>query len=578
MLKPFLLALVLSAPLALGAGEAHAQVGVLVTNISDRPDPNDAAVTPALVAINQYECDIDATITLRMSGVTASNTWLDFWSGSNCEQTEPRTSTTSTACTYLFSIATGGQVLWTLDPMPLSAFNVCENEGDQIIYILSTTTERSVQAVAAGSFTTLTLPIDRTAPGVPSAVSVSDGDSQAHVAWTASTTEVGMTYRVFVDTTIGSSAGGDEDGGTAGACSSSILTAGSVLDFTWEPPDGVYIFSLAAASSYDLNPSDLGMEVGQSAYVAVATQDLPKNRSALSSGDCFTRIQTTGFYEGYVGAGGNASTCDVAGTPGAAGGMGAWLLIAATVVLVFGTRLKRTTLVVAVGLAFASFLAAAPAMAQDTWTNDWEADAEDVESPEHFGIEARFGQYTPDVGNGSFAQYFGTDKGPIWAFEFDAVLYRIPYVGTLSLATGFGRASYAAGAIDSSTGTQLSDGEQTTLTLIPFSLLAVLRVDVLARQFRLPFVFTGKLGEDSTLWTASTGAVTDATGLSWGLRWGAQLGIELDFFDRAAARALDEQWGINHAFLFGELFGVSGQGRALISSSTGWVAGLGFNM
>lgn len=576
MLKPFLLGALLAAPLCFAANHAEAQVGVLVTGISDRPSPNDAAVTPALVAINQYECDVDATITLRMSGVSASNTYLDFWRGANCDQTEPRTTTTSTACTFLFSIPTGGQMLWTLDPIALSTFDVCENEGDQTIYILSTTMQHSVAAVAAGSFTTLTLPIDRTAPGVPGAVSASDGDTQAHISWTASTSlEVGMTYRIFVDTTIDGAAA-DPDGGTTGECASSVLTAGNVLDFTWEPPDGVYVFSLAAATSYDLNPSALGMAVGQSAYVAVATQDLPKNRSALSTGDCFTRIQTTGFYEGYLNGGGNASTCDATGAAGSHAGLEAWLLIAGVLLAaVFVRRVRGSALV---GLLAASLFAATPAQAQDTWTNDWEGDVEDVASPEHFGIEARFGQYTPDVGNGAFAQYFGSDKGPIWAFEFDAVLYRIPYVGTLSVGTGFGRASYAAGAIDSSTGTQLAGGEQTKLTLVPFSLLAVIRIDTLARQFRLPFVFTGKLGEDFTLWTASTGAVTDATGLSWGLRWGAQLGLELDFFDRAAARALDEQWGINHAFLFGELFGVSGQGRALISSSSGWVAGLGFNM
>lgn len=586
MSKPFLLVALLVAPLFGFQAKAEAQMTAMITAISDRPDPNDASINP-LVAINAYECENPTTITLLLSGVPASNPTLDFWVGTGCNDAAVRTSTTSTACTYLFSVQTGGQSMWTLPPISIDSLGLCDNaDGTQNVFILSTTREMSTDAVT--SYVQLPLAVDTTPPGIPTGVVAANGDTQARVTWVAPTvTETAMTYRVFVDTNVSpvasTDAGTDADAGTSDAgttttdCSSSNLTAGEVYSFAWTPPDGVYVFTITAATAYDINPTSLGMAVGDRAFVAIATQDAPRNRSGLSTGTCFTRIQTTGFYEAYVNGGGTASTCSVSNVGSDTSGAAAWAIVL-FVSLGFVLRKRIALLALLVG-ASALFVAAPRAHAQDTWTDDWtNDDHEDVESPEHFGIEARFGQYAPEVGNGSFTDFFGTDKGPLWQFEFDVVLYRIPYVGTISFGTGFGRAAYAAGAIDTSTGLQLSGAEQTKLSLVPFSALAVLRVDTLARQFHLPFVFTGKLGEDFTMWTATTGAATDATGLSWGLRWGLQLGFELDFFDRAAARALDEQWGINHAFLFGEMFGVSGQGHALITSSSGWVAGLGFNL
>ncbi|MBK8172564.1 MAG: hypothetical protein IPK60_19810 [Sandaracinaceae bacterium] len=582
MSKPFLLAALLVGAALGTSATAHAQMTASITAISDRPSPNDATTMP-LVAINAYECEIDATITLLMNGIPASQTTLDFWRGTACNDAVNRTSTTSTACTYLFSLNTGGRSMYTLEPIAFSQFDICDNEGTNHIFILSTTSERSSEAVT--TFAPLDLTVDTVAPGEPSSVVVSDGDTQAHVAWAASTsTEVGQTYRVYVDTNIGGSAtadggtdvdAGDVDAGTdSTGCTSSFLAAGDVLSLDWTAPEGVYVYTITSATSFDINPSALGMAIGERGYVALASQDVARNRSGLTTGSCFTRIQTTGFWDAYQSSGGSASTCSVSRVGGVNGS--AWMIVVALAVgiVLLRKRIGAAALLVGVTVLFA---AAPSAHAQDTWTNDWD-DNEDVASPEFFGIEARFGQYAPSVGGTTFADFFGSDKGPLWQFEFDVVLYRIPYVGTLSFGTGFGRASYAANAIDSATGQQVSGGEQTKLTLLPFSALAVLRIDVLARLLRLPFVFTGKIGEDFTYWTASTGADTDATGLSWGLRWGLQLGIELDFFDRAAARALDEEWGINHAFIFGEMFGVSGQGHALVTSATGWVAGLGFNL
>ena len=48
--------------------------------------------------------------------------------------------------------------------------------------------------------------------------------------------------------------------------------------------------------------------------------------------------------------------------------------------------------------------------------------------------------------------------------------------------------------------------------------------------------------------------------------------------DHGVARQLDEAWGINHSFLFFEVYGVVGNFNASLNTGTplDWAAGLGF--
>jgi len=128
----------------------------------------------------------------------------------------------------------------------------------------------------------------------------------------------------------------------------------------------------------------------------------------------------------------------------------------------------------------------------------------------------------------------------------------LPYVGQLDVGGAFGWAKYTASATivpgDS------ASGEKTKLTLFPLSALAVLRIDALARYTVVPVTFAGKLGADFVRWKAQTGSQTDDSGLNVGLRWGVQAALELDFVDMRSTRRMDEDWGINHTFLFFEFF------------------------
>lgn len=200
-----------------------------------------------------------------------------------------------------------------------------------------------------------------------------------------------------------------------------------------------------------------------------------------------------------------------------------------------------------------------------------------VGTPERFAFELRGGPYTPNVGAG-FGESFDDDSGPLLAVELDVLAYRIPYVGWLAVGSGIGWARYTgeAGAM----GGDVDVDEETSLTLVPVPLMGVVRLDVLARELNIPFLVTGKLGMDFVFWSSSTGETDEGSGIAMGLRWGIQLALELDWFDRAAARALDEEWGINHSFVFGELFGSTASDQFTSGQvefgDVSWAIGLGF--
>jgi hypothetical protein len=97
--------------------------------------------------------------------------------------------------------------------------------------------------------------------------------------------------------------------------------------------------------------------------------------------------------------------------------------------------------------------------------------------------------------------------------------------------------------------------EREKLTLLPLTIMAILKVDVLARELGIPLVITGKLGLDTIFWRSRRGGDSQGSGRSLGLRWGVMFALELDFIEPRAARRLDEDWGINHSYLFMELYG-----------------------
>jgi hypothetical protein len=203
-----------------------------------------------------------------------------------------------------------------------------------------------------------------------------------------------------------------------------------------------------------------------------------------------------------------------------------------------------------------------------------EARADESDFPRHhesaqwFEFELRFAPYWPNIdsqpgltGN-PYHTIFGNSPSLLVSGEIDAQLLRIPHFGSLGPGFSFGYSQMSAPA-------PLADGsglsaENTNLEIYPFYLVAVLRVDVLMKDFHVPIVPYAKLGVGFTLWRSFTDAgtstytnpITGKTSTAFGGTWGEQLAIgaalNLDWLDRRSTGALDQATGINHTYIFGE--------------------------
>lgn len=189
----------------------------------------------------------------------------------------------------------------------------------------------------------------------------------------------------------------------------------------------------------------------------------------------------------------------------------------------------------------------------------------DVASSRSWAWELRLGPYTPNVG-AAFDETFGSDDGWLFATEVDWLPLDIPYVGMLGIGVGFGWAGYSANALIE--GTNMRSDEETRLDLFPLTTVGVLRLTVLYDELKVPIFLTGKLGADFVFWSSSTGDTDDGSGIGIGLRWAAQAALVLDVFEPAAARALDEEWSINHSFLYVELFGSTAGGTPAVGGTS----------
>lgn len=214
------------------------------------------------------------------------------------------------------------------------------------------------------------------------------------------------------------------------------------------------------------------------------------------------------------------------------------------------------------------------AEAQYTYSDSYsDAYAGRTMSPENFALEIRIGGYQPDGTNGfdeSFERNFGDEIGPMVGLELDFYPLRIPYVGLIGVGLGFNWAKYTGPAIGADPDADVSQEQSFRIFSLPA--MAVLRVDVLARELNVPLVFVGKIGLDTIISTIDNGSVRTHTGTSFGVAWGAQVALELDFINPNRAQSLDDEWGINHTYLLFELFGSS---ASFGGSNLAWTFGLG---
>lgn len=213
-------------------------------------------------------------------------------------------------------------------------------------------------------------------------------------------------------------------------------------------------------------------------------------------------------------------------------------------------------------------------------------------SPQNAAFEVRFGPYTPKIDENLstpvFEEFFGDSTRYMFGFELDWQVWRAPYIGTLGVGFGWGYTSMSAPNQIPGGGGNLDDppiSQASSLNIMPLYGVGVLRVDVLARRFRVPLVPYGKFGLAHAFWWVDDGietARTDdgVTGKDTSTGIQAAIGgmFLLDVLESTSSRALDAELGINNSYVFFEWSMSDYGGDQMNVGSSNWVTGLAFEM
>jgi hypothetical protein len=219
------------------------------------------------------------------------------------------------------------------------------------------------------------------------------------------------------------------------------------------------------------------------------------------------------------------------------------------------------------------------------------AGREAYRSKQHGAVELRLGPYRPDVdaefGGAAtpFENIYGTGETVMFGIEGDWQALRIPHFGTLGPGLQVSFAQFSQYALLESDPSQRS-AQPTNIWFVPFSLLAVLRIDVLSRELKVPLVPYLKFGGTLTLWEARDGVgnavygsgddAIAGQGISTGFTGAAGLAILLNPIAPQAALDLDNGTGVNNAYVFGEWYvsKVSSFESGLDTGTSTWLAGI----
>jgi hypothetical protein len=210
------------------------------------------------------------------------------------------------------------------------------------------------------------------------------------------------------------------------------------------------------------------------------------------------------------------------------------------------------------------------------------------QSPQNAAFEFRFGPYRPNVdsefnGPAPFGDTFGDKNRYLIGLELDWQALRIPGLGSFGPGFGLGYTKFSADALLHNS-TQRS-AQSTSFTLLPAYVVAVLRVDVLAREAQVPLVPYAKAGVGAALWWAGGPDGVDNAGgqTGRGLSYGPQFALGgmflLDVLDQKAAIDMDNATGVNNSYFFVEWY-VSrlGVGNQMHVGTNTWMLGFAFEI
>ena len=343
-----------------------------------------------------------------------------------------------------------------------------------------------------------------------------------------------------------------------------------------------------------------GLQNGTTYQVAVVSIGGDGMASAPSAIAEATPGPTLGFDDVYKEAGGTGlgGCATGGGTPAHGGGLvglAVGLALSSFVARRRGRVRRRSGRAGALPLVLALVVWATDARAGDD-ASGWNPPAPGLSSgdawpppasPRAWNMELRFGPYYPDVDSEladrgqtarPFEEVFSSKKRLMAGFELDRQLSHRGGTWALGFAAGYYKATASALAADHVTRT----GDQTSLRIIPLSVVAVYRADQL-RRVGSPLVPYAKLGVGCALWTVGgTGEGSSAWGRTLG--WNAAAGVSLDLsaIDPDGARAMDVETGVNQVAVFFEVaraaFDGFGASSVLRVGDTTWLAGLMLEM
>jgi hypothetical protein len=310
-----------------------------------------------------------------------------------------------------------------------------------------------------------------------------------------------------------------------------------------------------------------------------------------------TPALTVDFYNEYANEGGEpvGGYCNVASGAARPGAM--VIVLVGGIALIWRRRLGRAG---PWPIAVLGMLGARAAFGQAILHDDDTGIAADMPIIDHVGsssrsmaVEFRVGPYLPNVDSGlsggatPHRNTFGDSSRMLYQLEVDYDLLQT--FGTMAVGVGIGyftesAKAFAAAADGTSNGTRSAD--DTSLRLIPISLVAVYRMDLLALRWHVPLVPYVKAGLNYTFWKVTDGngdvaALTQGgQGAGGTLGWQATAGIalQLDGLDAGAMRELDSESGLNHVYAFWDYSHIDasglGMGHRLHVGDDTWSAGL----
>ncbi|HXJ20297.1 MAG TPA: MXAN_2562 family outer membrane beta-barrel protein [Polyangia bacterium] len=426
----------------------------------------------------------------------------------------------------------------------------------------------------------LSISLGGSGPTAPTGVQAVTADSGLLVSWTApGTTSTLAGYQVLCSPGPSSPPAAEYDN-----CAADAPTGGSGPFATLDA--GLVCSGLVSVGTNSVRVK--GLSNGTAYQVAVISIGSDGTSSAASDAATATPGPTLGFEDIYKQDGGTgAAGCTLAG--GAPLGAGGLVLV----VLLWLLRRRRRAAVAVLVLAAGGVAHAAFPEAEDDASPRFALALEGTEPPQResaraWNFELRFGPYYPDTdtefadrGQSArpFAEVFGAHKGLISGLEIDRHLSHRG--GTWAI--GVGAAYYSVSAASLSADQTTRTGDETSLRLVPLTLLAVYRADQLRTRYGWPLIPYAKLGLDCGLWWLSDTSQSSATsGVTFG--WNAAAGVSLDlsFIDPEAVRTMDQETGVNQFAIFFEVLhaGLDGFGSSSVLrvGDTTWVGGLMFEM